>query len=85
MSLASLARRDGYRCGICSGPVDLYAEGGFGPSIDHILPVSLGGDASPENLQLSHLVCNVRKRARQGWTSEPVTDTVPEPQLTLFD
>jgi 5-methylcytosine-specific restriction endonuclease McrA len=35
------------------------------PSLDHIVPLSLGGSPdSPANLQLTHLRCNLAKRDR---------------------
>lgn len=36
----------------------------MGPSIDHILPLARGGGDVPNNVQLAHLVCNMRKHAK---------------------
>lgn len=56
----AVVRRDQGHCGICGkfiGPDDkLY--------FDHIMPVSLGGRNSVNNLQLSHSTCNIKKGAR---------------------
>lgn len=60
--------RDGWVCGICTLPVDrdLKWPHPMSASLDHITPVSLGGCHSPENVQCSHLTCNVRKGNRVG-------------------
>lgn len=61
-----LAKRDGDTCGICGNTVDLsltYPDLMRG-SVDHILPVALGGPHDESNLQLSHLQCNLKKQAR---------------------
>jgi 5-methylcytosine-specific restriction endonuclease McrA len=48
--------RDGYRCVICGSSDQL--------SIDHIVPVSLGGTHDLENLQTLCIPCNSRKGDR---------------------
>lgn len=56
---AAVIARDGYVCQLCMLPVD--------PSdvhIDHIVPWSLGGPDSFENLQVTHSRCNIIKGAR---------------------
>jgi 5-methylcytosine-specific restriction endonuclease McrA len=65
-TLAEVAERDGYRCGICRVEVDMDLDGrlGMGPSIDHVVPISLGGDDTPANVQLAHRRCNSRKGNR---------------------
>ncbi len=48
-------------CGICGRPVDksIKFPDPMSPSIDHIIPVSKGGNpVDIDNLQLSHLKCN---------------------------
>jgi 5-methylcytosine-specific restriction endonuclease McrA len=82
VSLVGLASRDGYRCGICSGTVDLQAQGPLGPSIDHIVPASKGGAHTLENLQLAHVACNTLKSDRLGFTCDAAGSGVPP--LTLF-
>ena len=65
-----LARRDGTKCGICGQEVDLslaYPDLMRG-SVDHILPVALGGTHEDTNLQLAHLRCNMTKQARANFT-----------------
>ena len=58
--------RDGWVCNICSGPVDrdLSWPDPLSPSLDHVLPLSLGGHHTMENVALAHLSCNVRKGNR---------------------
>jgi len=58
--------RDGYLCRLCSTPlrVDVKAPHPHTPSIDHIVPLSRGGDHSYANIQSAHLACNVAKGAR---------------------
>lgn len=55
--------RDGWICGICNNPVDrnLYHPHPMSVSLDHIIPVSKGGGHTYDNLQCSHLICNIRK------------------------
>lgn len=61
---AEICERDGWRCQLCSKFVDRYAEhpDPLCASIDHIIAVSAGGDNNLSNLQLVHLVCNLRRR-----------------------
>jgi 5-methylcytosine-specific restriction endonuclease McrA len=52
-------------CGICKQPIDTsipYPEP-MSFSVDHIIPVSKGGSERNENLQASHLSCNIAKGA----------------------
>lgn len=57
--------RDRWRCGICKGKVDsrLSYPHDKSASLDHIVPMSLGGDHLYVNVQLAHLKCNVDKGA----------------------
>lgn len=51
-------------CAICGGVVDktLKSPHPLSPSIDHIIPVALGGHPSDlSNLQLTHRACNRQK------------------------
>jgi hypothetical protein len=56
---------DGWICGLCSRPVNPeYAwPSPFSASLDHIIPVALGGPHTLDNVQLAHLRCNIRKGA----------------------
>lgn len=54
------AKSDGV-CGICASPIPSVGEGWH---IDHILPLSLGGDDTLANLQAAHARCNLSKGNR---------------------
>lgn len=55
--------RDGWVCGICGEPVDknLQWPDQWSKSLDHVKPLSKGGHHVWDNVQLSHLDCNIRK------------------------
>ncbi|MDO4650606.1 MAG: HNH endonuclease signature motif containing protein [Eubacteriales bacterium] len=50
-------------CAICGLPVhkDKFIDDNWGGTIDHIIPVSLGGVHGMSNCQLSHRICNSLK------------------------
>lgn len=50
-------------CGICGKPVDKFLPypNPESASIDHIKPMSKGGDHTKDNIQLAHLKCNLAK------------------------
>ncbi len=54
--------RDGGECQICFQKVKLNLKYPHPKSIsiDHIIPLSRGGEHSKENCQLTHLSCNIR-------------------------
>ena len=58
-----IGERDDWVCGICGGFVDktLRLPDRKSPSLDHIIPVSLGGEHSRANCRISHLICNQRR------------------------
>lgn len=69
--LQYIVERDGDKCGICKRKVNLSLKSGTrgsrrGPSIDHIIPRSLGGSDGPENLRLAHWGCNQKRGNRGG-------------------
>lgn len=51
-----LVQRDGPNCGICGKEVEKGQE-----SIDHIIPVNMGGSNEPNNVRLAHRSCNNRR------------------------
>jgi 5-methylcytosine-specific restriction endonuclease McrA len=55
----AIRARDQGRCGICGLAVPVDQE-----SLDHIVPLALGGTHEPANVQLAHRVCNSRKGAK---------------------
>lgn len=58
--------RDGWTCSICTGPIDrlLAYPHQMSASIDHTRPLARRGHHSYANCRAAHLVCNVRKGAR---------------------
>ncbi|WP_406730903.1 HNH endonuclease [Streptomyces sp. NBC_01794] len=65
-TLAEIAERDGHRCGLCGDlvPMDVKVPEALAPTIDHVVPVSRGGDDTKANVQLAHFRCNSVKGAR---------------------
>lgn len=61
-----LYARDNWVCGVCGKDVDKYEEhpSPWSPSLDHIVPLSKGGEHSYKNCQLAHLRCNLQKGDR---------------------
>lgn len=60
--------RDNGICGLCYAPVvknALHPDPVSG-TLDHVLPLSLGGAHTYGNIQLAHLSCNSRKGNRIG-------------------
>lgn len=58
--------RDGWVCGICGKKIDkrLKYPNKMSVSIDHIIPLSIGGTHEARNVQAAHLDCNRRKGNR---------------------
>lgn len=65
-SLAEIAERDGWSCGICGLKVDKAKKrpDPFSASLDHVVPYAEGGNDMKANIQLAHLRCNISKGAR---------------------
>jgi hypothetical protein len=57
-------KRDGGICQICGLPVayDKSPEKVWAATIDHIIPLSIGGTHEPSNCQLAHRLCNSMKQ-----------------------
>lgn len=64
-SFIDIAERDRWSCALCAQPVDpaLRFPDLMRGSLDHIVPLAKGGTNDETNLQLSHLLCNLRKGA----------------------
>jgi hypothetical protein len=64
-TLAEIAERDRQRCGICRRKVDmtLAVPDHGAPTIDHVIPLSMGGPDTPANVRLAHFICNSRRGA----------------------
>lgn len=70
----ALRERDQDRCGICGGIVPLTVwPDPYSATIDHIVPVSKGGEHSYANTQLAHFRCNTEK----GSSENPVENAAP--------
>ncbi len=66
---AEIFERDGWRCGECRRTVraDLAWPHPRSASVDHIVPLSLGGEDTRANVRLAHLDCNTRRGNRVEW------------------
>lgn len=67
-----LVDRDGDKCGICNRKVDITLKSGtkgsrLGPSVDHIIPRSQGGEDELANYRLTHWGCNQARGNRGGF------------------
>lgn len=65
---AYIFERDGWICQFCGRKINkrLKWPNPLSKSIDHIIPLSKGGDDSPINVQAAHLRCNIMKQAQSG-------------------
>lgn len=57
--------RDHWHCGICGQEVDpeVLHPDAMSASLDHVVPLSRGGDHTRDNSVLAHLICNILKSA----------------------
>lgn len=64
--------RDGWRCQLCGRKVNPRWRHPHpkSASLDHVVPLSGGGEHSRRNVQLAHLACNVAKKARAYGSGE---------------
>ncbi|MFJ8871081.1 HNH endonuclease [Streptomyces sp. NPDC102473] len=69
-TLVEIAERDEARCRLCGDLVlmSLKVPHAGAPTIDHIVPVSRGGNDTRANVQLAHFRCNSVKGAREVQT-----------------
>ncbi|MDX3353901.1 HNH endonuclease signature motif containing protein [Streptomyces sp. ME01-24h] len=53
-------------CGLCGGRVAMKQTVPHpkAPTIDHVVPISEGGDDTRANVQLAHFLCNSSKGPR---------------------
>lgn len=56
--------RDDWTCNICGGPIpqDAVYPDPLSAQVDHVVPLSQGGDHSYDNVAASHMRCNLTKR-----------------------
>jgi hypothetical protein len=64
IGLAALCRRDGWRCHLCGRRVrsTMDFNHDLAPSIDHLIPLSAGGQHRWENVALAHRCCNYERQ-----------------------
>ncbi len=62
---------DGYVCQLCDQPTEPNGPYGRRPSIDHKIPLSLGGPHTYANTQTAHRACNSAKGNRFLEASNP--------------
>jgi HNH endonuclease len=69
VSDAQILERDGWRCGICRTRIGKSFKHPHprSASIDHIIPLSMGGDDTAANKRAAHLACNCGRRNWAGW------------------
>lgn len=65
--------RDGWLCQLCQQPIDpdLRWPDPGSASLDHVVPISRGGEHSYRNVWAAHLDCNCSKGSREvshGWS-----------------
>lgn len=53
--------RDSYVCQICGKPTEGQHPELLSPALDHIIPISKGGEHSYANVQTAHFSCNSKK------------------------
>ena len=56
MTISLLRERDGDNCGVCGMYVSPEQE-----TVDHIIGVRMGGLSTADNIQLTHIKCNLHK------------------------
>ena len=63
INVKRLYERDNGICWICGGRCDIGADSNANeyPSIDHVVPVSMGGKDEWSNIKLAHRICNSRR------------------------
>jgi 5-methylcytosine-specific restriction endonuclease McrA len=66
LSADQLVDAMGAFCGICKEPIDtaLKRTSKMGLTVDHIIPLSKGGQDTLDNMQPAHWICNVKKGNR---------------------
>ncbi|MCK4818291.1 HNH endonuclease [bacterium] len=60
-NVQEIYERDRWKCGICFKKVNknLKYPNPMSASLDHIVPLALGGTHTRDNVQLAHLKCNI--------------------------
>lgn len=68
VSRVRVFERDGWTCHICGGsiPADVKVPDRRAATLDHVVPLSRGGEHSYANVRAAHYDCNMRKGNRDG-------------------
>lgn len=63
--------RDEWTCGLCGYEIDkeIRLPHPMAATLDHVLPLALGGLHIRENVQAAHHVCNQMKGPNTSWTA----------------
>ena len=69
VKLSKVANRDKWICHLCNQPVEkgLKNRNPKMASLDHVIPISKGGEHSYSNTKLSHYECNLMKNNKIDW------------------
>ncbi len=67
-SIEDLGKRDGWRCHICHRRVkpDTSRMSPMGATVDHLIPVSEGGQDTLVNVALAHRACNTKRQTGEA-------------------
>jgi 5-methylcytosine-specific restriction endonuclease McrA len=76
---SEVLQKYGTKCYICKTEIDLNASrrSGIGSNwekglnIDHVIPISLGGSDTLENVRPTHVICNIKKGNKVDKTDNP--------------
>lgn len=84
---AAIAERDGWMCQLCQQPIDplLHHRHPKSLVVDHIVPLGVGGDDTPVNVQAAHYSCNaIKSAAHLRYRAEDYRDGMPvRPEINL--
>lgn len=80
----NVLRKTSTICALCGMPLDksLKYPHPLSTSIDHIIPVALGGRSTLDNLQATHLQCNKEKGKKILINSKGQLDTTTLPHTS---
>ena len=62
--------RDRWVCGICEGLIDktIRLPNLMAATLDHVVPLAIGGQHTRDNVQAAHALCNFTKGCDSDWT-----------------
>jgi 5-methylcytosine-specific restriction endonuclease McrA len=67
----SVFERDNWICYLCNQTIDstLRFPDRMAATIEHIIPLALGGTHTYDNVAASHALCNFKKGCNSDWTA----------------